>query len=101
MPLSVRRRLSSLERCIRLPMTADLFWIRAQEQVRRTGLSLSAAFESIAQELSDAELDRLASELEQIVFGGDTAARDAAKREVLTAGRPGRFNLIAEKSASL
>jgi hypothetical protein len=82
---TVDRRISSLERGIRLPMTAELFWTRAHDQVRRTGSTLDAAFESIARELSDSDLERLGTELEQIVFGGDTAARDEAKRKVLIA----------------
>ena len=72
---AVDRRLSSLERCIRLPMTAVLFWARAHDQVRRTGTSLDATFESIARELSDSDLERLGADLEQIIFGGDTAKR--------------------------
>ena len=70
---------------MRLPMTAELFWSRAQDQVPRTGSSLDAAFEAIARELSDSDLERLGTELEQIIFGGNTAARDEAKRKVLIA----------------
>jgi hypothetical protein len=40
---------------------------------------------NVLKEVGDSELDFLASELERIAFGDDTAARDAAKREVLAA----------------
>jgi hypothetical protein len=40
---------------------------------------------AVAQNLSDAELDTLTAEFERIVFGADTAARDAATRETLAA----------------
>ena len=41
--------------------------------------------DTLLKRLSDGELASLEAEFEQIVFGSDTAARDAAKREVLAA----------------
>jgi hypothetical protein len=41
--------------------------------------------DTLLKDLSDGELDSLEAEFEQIVFGSDTAARDAAKRQVLAA----------------
>lgn len=49
----------------------------------RRRVTVDAAFRSLLPALSDDELDSLAGEFEQIAFGGDIAARDAAKREVL------------------
>ena len=48
-------------------------------------MSLEDSIDSLMRALSDDELRRLIDEVEQIMFGGDTAARDAAKREVLMA----------------
>ncbi len=41
--------------------------------------------DTLLKDLSDGELASLGAEFEQIVFGSDTAARDAAKREVFAA----------------
>ena len=41
--------------------------------------------DKLLKDLSDDELASLEAEFEQIAFGSDTAARDAAKREVLAA----------------
>jgi hypothetical protein len=40
---------------------------------------------AVAQDLSDAELYSLTAEFERIVFGADTTARNAARRETLAA----------------
>jgi hypothetical protein len=48
-------------------------------------VSTSLAMDRLIKEFSDSELESLGAELEQIVFGADTAARDAAKHEVLAA----------------
>jgi hypothetical protein len=60
-------------------MKADVFLARVKERVRLAGTRFEAAIEPLLGALSDDELDRLAGEFEQIMFGGDTAARDAAK----------------------
>jgi hypothetical protein len=43
-------------------------------------------------------LDSLTAELERIAFGDDTAGRDAAKREVLTAAGYPDWNPPAEEA---
>ena len=49
----VMRRVSTLERAIPIPMTADDFMERAEAQARRTETSLDAAFESLARAVSE------------------------------------------------
>lgn len=83
----VSRRISTLERSIPLAMTAELFWAHAEKYARRNGTSCEAATEALAAALSDDELDRLTSEFEQIAFGSDIAAREAAKCQALAGGR--------------
>jgi hypothetical protein len=79
----VMRRISTLERAIPIPMTAAIFLDRAEAYARRSETSFEAALESLARAVSNDELERLTSEFEQIAFGGDIAARDAAKRRTL------------------
>jgi hypothetical protein len=81
----LERRLSRLEESIPLPLTAATFTTRAYRLARRSGLSTSSAIDTLLKDPSDSELDSLGAELEEIVFGPDMAARDAAKREVLAA----------------
>jgi hypothetical protein len=85
----VRRRISTLERSTPLLISAAVFSARVEEHARRTGTSVEASVESLVRELSDDELHRLANEFELIRFGGDIAARDAAKRKVLMEFDPG------------
>jgi len=68
-----------------VPLNAERFLARASQLARRSGVSTSSAMDKLFKDLSDSELDSLGAELERIVFGSDTAARDAAKREVLAA----------------
>lgn len=80
---NVKRRLDYLEES--LPLNAERFITRACRLARRSGVSTSSAMDTLLKDLSDSEFHSLGAELEQIVFGSDTAARDAAKREVLAA----------------
>jgi hypothetical protein len=82
---SIRRRLSRVEEALPVPLTAATFTTRAYRLARRSGMSTSSAMDTLLEDLSDGELASLGAELEQIAFGSDTAARDAAKREVLAA----------------
>jgi hypothetical protein len=82
---SVRRRLDQLEESLPIPVTAERFVTRAYRLARRSRVSTSSVTDTLVKGLGDNELDSLGAELEQIVFGSDTAARDAAKREVLAA----------------
>ncbi len=81
----IEKRLSHLEASIPLPINAERFIARARRRARRTGKNVEASMAAVAQELSDAELESVAAEFEHIVFGSDTAARDAAKREFFAA----------------
>jgi hypothetical protein len=81
----LEKRLARLEESVPLPLTAERFVACASQHARRSGVSTSSAMDTLVKGLSDSELDSLAAEFEQIVFGSDTAARDAAKREVLAA----------------
>jgi pantoate kinase len=81
---AIAQRVTRLEESI-LPLTASALMDRARKLARRRGLSLSAARDSLIAKATDSELKALAAEFEQIVFGSDTAARDAAKREVFAA----------------
>ena len=79
----VSRRISTLDRFIPLPMRADVFLRRAEKHARVTGTSFEASVQSLLVEANDDELDRLTSELEKMAFGGNNAARDAAKGRAL------------------
>ena len=61
--------------------------------------------QSVLAEMGDDDLNRLSEELEQIAFGGNTSARDAAKRQALeTSGvqQPDRgFNRTDQVAAEL
>lgn len=76
----LERRLARIEESDLLPVTAERFLARARRLAKRNGGDLGSAMAKLAQELTDAELEAAAAEFEQIVFGSDTAARDAAKR---------------------
>jgi hypothetical protein len=82
---AIERRLSLLEESIPVPLTAATFTTRAYRLAKRSGVSTSSAMDTLLKNVSDGELGSLEAELEQIVFGSDIAARDAAKREVLAA----------------
>lgn len=79
----VMRRISTLERAIPIPITAAIFVERTEAHARRSETSFEGALESLARAVSNDELERLTGEFEQILFGGDTAARDAAKHRAL------------------
>jgi hypothetical protein len=80
----VRRRISNLEESIPVRITAEGFLARAHRQA--TGdESVTSAIASLAHDLSDGELNSLTAEFEQLAFGADFAARDAARHRVLTA----------------
>lgn len=78
---SVRRRLTSLETSI-LSTIATRFLERAHRHAQRVGGSFGTSVEVLARDLSDADLNSLIAELEEMAFGSDTAARDAARHEV-------------------
>ena len=82
---TIKRRLSRVEEFLPLPITVERFYARVQRRARRKGESFGSAMTDVLREVGDSELDFLAAELERIAFGSDTAARDAAKREVLAA----------------
>lgn len=82
---SIRRRLTRVEESLPLPMTADRFYARAQRHAKRTRRSVEDAISILAKDLSDDELDSVTAEFELMAFGSDTAARDAAKHETLSA----------------
>jgi hypothetical protein len=53
------------------------------------GMNLEASIDSLMRTLRDDELHWLIAEVEQMAFGDDTAAHDAAKREALMAADQG------------
>jgi hypothetical protein len=57
-----------------------------------------SAFDSLISKVSDDELERIETELERIVFGGDIVARDAAKREALAAAGYPDWNPSGDQS---
>jgi len=75
-----------LERTAR-GLTADVFMARAEKLARRMGTDYRAAVAKLGEELDDYDLDRLIAELERMVYGGDTAARDAARRRAFETAR--------------
>jgi hypothetical protein len=95
---SIKRRPARVEEFLPLPITIERFYAGVHRRARRKGESFCSAMTNVLKEVGDSELDFLAAELERIAFGSDTAARDAAKREVLaTAGYPD-WNPPAEES---
>jgi hypothetical protein len=78
----VRRRISNLEESIAVPITADRFLASAHGQARGGG-SVTSAIATLAHDLSDGELNSLTAEFEQLAFGADTVARDAARHRAL------------------
>jgi hypothetical protein len=61
-------------------MTAERFYAQAQQYSKHKGVSVGDAMMSLLKDVSDGELESLEAEFEQLAFGSDTAARDAAKR---------------------
>jgi hypothetical protein len=80
---NIRRRLSRVEESIPVPITAERFYSLACQHAKRTGGSVESAVAVLAKNLSDSDLDSVASEFERIAFGDDIAARDAAKQQFL------------------
>jgi hypothetical protein len=79
-------------------MTAERFYARAQQYAKHKGVSVGDAMTNLLKEVSDGELESLEAEFEQMAFGSDTAARDAAKRAFFAeAGYPD-WNLPLEES---
>lgn len=91
------RRIETLEQSI-LPLTASIFLERVGKHARRSGKSFDSAMQSLISKVIDDELERLETEFERMAFGDDTAARDAAKREVLAAAGYPDWNPPAEES---
>lgn len=75
-----------LERSAR-GLTAEVFMARAEKLARRTRTEYRAAVAKLCDELDDYDLDRIIAELERMVYGDDTAARDAARRRALESAR--------------
>ena len=75
-----------LERSAR-GLTAEVFMARAEKLARRMRTDYRAAVAKLSDELDDYDLDRLITELERMVYGDDTAARDAARRRALETAR--------------
>jgi hypothetical protein len=86
---SISRRLDRIELAIPLPITRERFVARVRQCIQRTGAGLEAAIATLLRDLSDSELASLGAEVEQVMFGSDIAARDAAKRKVLMDFDPG------------
>jgi hypothetical protein len=95
---SIRRRLARVEESLPVPVTAERFYARARLHAKRIGGSVEDAIATLAKDLSDSELDSIAAEFERLAFGSDTAARDAAKREVFAAEGYPVWNLPPEDS---
>jgi hypothetical protein len=77
---SIRRRLTRVEEFLPLPLTAERFYARARQYAKHKGVSIGDAMTKLLKDVSDGELESLEAEFEQMAFGSDTAARDAAKR---------------------
>jgi hypothetical protein len=97
MQREIGRRIASLELSI-LPLSVSVFMARVKAHGRRTGVTYWSAFDFLISKASDDELERLETELEQMVFGGDTVARDAAKREALAAAGYPDWNPSGDQS---
>jgi hypothetical protein len=69
---SLKRRLSRIEEFLPVPTTAERLCARVQRLAMRTDGNVESAME-----LNGCERASLTAELERIVFGSDTAARDA------------------------
>ncbi len=82
---AIRKRLAGVEECLPVPVTAERFYARAQQHASRFGGNVASAFAMLVKEPTDGQLESLAAEFEWLASGSDTAARDAAKREVFAA----------------
>jgi hypothetical protein len=83
------RRLDRIELAIPPPITRERFIARVRQHIQRTGAGIEAAIATLLRALSDSELASLRAEFEQVMFGSDTATRDAAKRKALMDFDPG------------
>jgi len=90
------RRIANLEESL-LPLSASVFFARAKAHARRTRTTFWSAFDSLLSKVSDDEIEQLTGEFERMAFGDDTAARDAAKRQVLAAAGYQVWNLPGEE----
>jgi hypothetical protein len=82
---TVRRRISNLEESTPIREITERFLTRAYRHAERAGGSVDSSIAILARDIDDDQLDVLTTEFEQIAFGADIAAGDAAKREALAA----------------
>jgi hypothetical protein len=80
---AIHRRIARVEQTIPIPMTSGRFVALVHRDMKRTGESLKSVIGALIKDLGDRELDFVHAECEQAMFGSDTAARDAWRREVL------------------
>jgi len=86
---SAIRRISALERSIRIPITAERFQALVEERMRLTGASLDDASQSLIIALSEQDLERLSEEFMRAASGGDPVKLARLKRlAALDAGVP-------------
>ena len=86
---NTKRRMSVLERSIQIPVTAEIFFARAEERARLTGASFDEALQSLILSLTTRDLERVAEELMQLACGDDVEARNEAVRRVMMADDQG------------
>ena len=65
---STKRRMSVLERSIRIPITTDILLARAEERARLKGASFEDALQSLVPSLRDRDLECVAEELMQLAL---------------------------------
>jgi hypothetical protein len=79
---TVKRRMSALERSIRIPITANILLARAEERARLTGASFDEALHSLIASLATPDLECIAEEHLKRTFGDDVEAREAYRRKI-------------------
>ena len=86
---AINRRIARVEQIMPIPVSRERFLARVRKEMERTGERVESSIATLLRDLSDSELDSLRAEVEQVMFGSDIAARDAAKRKVLMDFDPG------------
>ena len=80
---NTKRRMSVLERSIQIPVTAEIFFARAEERARLTGASFDEALQSLILSLTTRDLERVAEELMQVACGDDMEARNEVMQRAM------------------
>jgi hypothetical protein len=77
---SAKRRLTTLERSIELPINADHFMACVEDHMRLTGVNFEEAMRTMMGPFSIEKLDSLIEQLLDAAFGANTSAKEEWRR---------------------